>query len=62
LYIKGPVDGWPMTKMLVDGGTAVDVMPYTMYRKLRKGEEDLIKTDMMLKDLKSLTSSGGNQH
>jgi hypothetical protein len=25
-------------------------MPYTTYRKLGKGELDLIKTDMMLKD------------
>jgi hypothetical protein len=29
LYIKGYVDGRPMTKMLVDGGAAVNVMPYT---------------------------------
>jgi hypothetical protein len=27
-----------------------------MYRKLRKGEEDLIKTDMMLKDFKGKAS------
>jgi hypothetical protein len=28
LYIKGHVDGRPMTKMLVDGGAAINVMPY----------------------------------
>jgi hypothetical protein len=39
-----------MTKMLVDGGAAVHLMPYTTYRKLGKTQEDLIKTDMMLKD------------
>jgi hypothetical protein len=50
LYIKGHVDGWPMTKMLVDGGAAVNVMPYATYRKIGKREEDLIQTNMRLKD------------
>jgi hypothetical protein len=39
-----------MTKMLVDGGAAINLMPYTTYRKLSKGSEDLSKTDMTLKD------------
>jgi hypothetical protein len=54
------VDGWPMTKMLVDGGATINVMSYAMYRKLGKGEEDLIKTDMMLKDFegKALPAQG----
>jgi hypothetical protein len=52
-----------MTKIMVDGGSAVNVMPYATYRKLRKGEEDLIKTDMVLKDFEGKTSParGGNQ-
>ena len=48
--MKGFVDGKPMTKMLVDGGTAVNLMPYTMFHKLGKGPRDLLETDMMLKD------------
>jgi hypothetical protein len=31
-------------------------MPYAMFRKLGKGEEDLIKTDMMLKDFEGNVS------
>ena len=54
LYVKGFVNGKPMSKMLVDGGVAVNQMPYTTFHKLRKGPEDLIETDMMLKDF------GGN--
>ena len=54
LYVKGYVVGKPMTKMLVDGGAAVNLLPYTTYQNLGKGPEDLIKTDMMLRDL------GGN--
>jgi hypothetical protein len=56
LYIKGHVDGRLMTKMLVDGWAAVNVMPYTTYQKLGKGEEDLIKTNMVLKDFEGKTS------
>jgi len=50
LFVKGRVDGQPMTKILIDGGAAINIMPYTVYRKLGKGDQDLTKTDMMLKD------------
>lgn len=42
--------GKPVTKMLVDGGVTVNIMLYAMLCKLGRGEEDLIKTDMILKD------------
>ena len=45
-----------MTKMLVDGGVAVNIMPYTTYRKLGLGEDDLIQTDVMLKDFEGVVS------
>jgi hypothetical protein len=56
LFLKGQVDGRPVTKLLVDGGAAVNIRPYAMFRKLGKGEEDLIKTDMMLKDFEGNVS------
>ena len=34
--MKGFVDEKPMTKMLVDGGAAVNLMPYATFRKLGK--------------------------
>ena len=43
-----------MSKLLVDGGASVNLMPYTTFRKLGKRPRDLIQTDMMLKDF------GGN--
>ena len=52
--MKGFVDGKPMSKMLVDGGAFVNLMSCTTFRKLGKGSEDLIESDMMLKDF------GGN--
>ena len=39
---------------MVDGGASINILPYTTFRKLGKEPEDLIKTDMMLKDF------GGN--
>ena len=52
--MKGFIDGKSMSIMLVDGGASVNLMPYTTFRKLGKGPEDLIETDMMLQDF------GGN--
>jgi hypothetical protein len=38
LFLKGFVNGKPVTKMLVDGGAAVNLMPYTMLRKIGKSK------------------------
>ena len=54
--MKGFVDGKPMSKMLVDGGASVNLMLYTTFHKLCKGPEDLIETDMMLKDFRGNAS------
>ena len=56
LFLKGFVDGKPVTKMLVDGGAAVNIMPYVMLRKLGKSRDNLMKTDMMLKDFEGVVS------
>ena len=50
LFVKGRVDGQPMTNILIDGGAAINIMPYAVYHKLGYGDQDLTKTDMMLKD------------
>jgi len=56
LFIKGRVDGQLMTKILIDGGAAINIMPYAVYRKLGKGDQDLTKTDKMLKDFEGNVS------
>jgi hypothetical protein len=56
LFLKGFVDGKPITRMLVDGGAAVNLMPYTMLRKIGKSKEDLTQTHMMLVDFKGNVS------
>jgi hypothetical protein len=50
LYLKGYVNGKPLTKMLVDGGAAINIMPYATFRKLGMTSEDLLQTDMILRD------------
>jgi len=56
LFVKGKVDGQPMNKILIDGGAAINIMPYAVYRKLGKGDQDLTNTDMMLNDFEGNVS------
>jgi hypothetical protein len=50
LYLRGYVNGKPLTKMFVDGGAAVNVMLYTRFRKLGMGPGDLTPTSIILND------------
>ena len=56
LFIKGRVDGRPVSKILIDGGAVINIMPYVMYQKLGKGDQDLTMTYMMLKDFEGNVS------
>jgi hypothetical protein len=48
LFVRGHIDGIPIAKMLVDGGAAVNLMPYSLYRKLGKQNDELVKNNMTL--------------
>ena len=61
LYVKGFVDGKPTSKILVDGGVSVNLMPYTAFHKLGKGPGDLIETNMMLKGFRGNASKTRGQ-
>jgi hypothetical protein len=50
LYLRGYVNGKPLTKMFVDGGAAVNVMSYTTFRKLGMGPGDLTPTSIVRND------------
>jgi hypothetical protein len=56
LYLKGYINGQPVSMMLVDTGAAVNIMPYSVLRKLRHSVGDLIKTNITLSDLNRQTS------
>jgi hypothetical protein len=48
LYIRRHLDGTPVARMLVDGGAAGNVMPYSTFKKLGKTDVELIKMNMRL--------------
>jgi hypothetical protein len=51
LYIRGHQEGTPVARILVDEGTAVNVIPYSTFKKLGKIDAKLIKTNMMITDI-----------
>jgi hypothetical protein len=46
LYMKGHINGRPISRMLVDGGAIVNLMPYSLFKKLGGLDDELIKTNM----------------
>jgi hypothetical protein len=46
LHMKGHINGKPISRMLVDGGVIVNLMPYSLFKKLGGSDEELIKTNM----------------
>jgi hypothetical protein len=50
LYLKCLIDGKPMNRMLVDTSAAVNLMPYSVLRRLGRSTADLIKTNVLLND------------
>jgi hypothetical protein len=56
LYLKGYINGQPVNKMLVDTGAAVNIMPYSVLRRLGRFIGDLVKTNVTLSDFNGQTS------
>ena len=44
--MRGNINGRPISRMFVDGGAIVNLMPYSLYKKLGGTDEELIKTNM----------------
>jgi hypothetical protein len=56
LYLKGYINGHPVSRMLVNTGAAVNIMPYSVLRRLGHSVADLIKTNITLSDFNGQTS------
>ena len=52
LYVRGHINGAPVSRMLVDGGAVVNLMPYSVFKKLKLEDDDLLKTNMVLNGFK----------
>ncbi|KAH7857764.1 hypothetical protein Vadar_016262 [Vaccinium darrowii] len=50
LYIQGHLDGIPVNRMLVDNGSAANLMPRFMLVKLGKGNQDLLPSSASISD------------
>jgi hypothetical protein len=48
LYIQGHIDGKPISRMLIDSGTAINLMSYSIFKKLSREDNELVKTNLML--------------
>ena len=48
LYVRGHIDGKPVTRMMVDSSAVVNLMPYSVFKKLSLDDGDLMKTNMVL--------------
>jgi hypothetical protein len=51
LYVRGHIDGRPISRMLVDGGVAVNLMPHSVFKKLGREDDELVKTNLTLNDV-----------
>jgi hypothetical protein len=48
LFIQGHIDGRPISKMLIDGGVALNLMSYSIFKKIGREDDELMKTNLML--------------
>jgi hypothetical protein len=54
LYVQDHIDGKPNCRMLIDGSTVVNLMSCSVFRKLGRGNDELMKTNL------TLNGVGGN--
>ncbi|KAH7860748.1 hypothetical protein Vadar_017615 [Vaccinium darrowii] len=50
LYVQGHLDGIPVNRILVDNGSAANLMPRFMLVKLGKGDQDLLPSSASISD------------
>jgi hypothetical protein len=48
LYVRGHIDTRLISRMLIDGGAAVNLMLYSIFKKLRREDDELVKTNLTL--------------
>ena len=51
LYMRGHLNGKPISRMLVDGGAIINLMSYSLYKKLGGKDDELIKMNMTVSDV-----------
>jgi hypothetical protein len=54
LYVQGHIDGRPISRMLVDDGAAINLILYSVFKKLEREDDEFVKTNLTFNDV------GGN--
>jgi hypothetical protein len=53
LYVQGHIDGKSISRMLIYGGATVNLMLYSIFKKLGREDDELMKTNLMLNGMGS---------
>jgi hypothetical protein len=61
LYVQDHIDGRPIFRMLIDGGTAVNLMSYYVFKKLGREDVELMKINLTLNCVCVCVGGGGGQ-
>jgi hypothetical protein len=48
LYIQGHIDRSPISRMLINGGATVNLTSYSVFRKVGREDDELVKTNLTL--------------
>jgi hypothetical protein len=48
LYVQGHIDGKPISKMLINDGDTVNLVMYSIFKKLGREDDELVKTNLTL--------------
>jgi hypothetical protein len=48
LYVRGHIDRKPISRMLIDSGAAVNLMSYSIFKKIKREDDELVKANLML--------------
>jgi hypothetical protein len=48
LYVRGHINGKSISRMLINSGAAVNLMSYSVFKKLGREDDELVKTNLML--------------
>jgi hypothetical protein len=46
LYVQGHINGRSISRMFIDGGTAINLMSYSVFKKLEREDDKLVKTHL----------------
>jgi hypothetical protein len=48
LYARGHIDGKLISRMLIDDGTVINLMLYSIFKKLGRKDDEVVKINLML--------------